>query len=202
MKRLHAGRLLQLFISVLVSNSGCSGGDSAPGPGQGPDAASDGRSYDDRGICIPDCSSATCRNPKDTCGGECLGVCARGELGCVYDLHCQPTFSCVAYSDGTTTCLPRSCVFTVLAPPRCGSPDAECGRCPECTPSCENRQCGPDPNCGQSCGTCAAGKYCGGGGKCVQPTCDPPIMVSDGDGGMRPIKELDGSFNPCSGNDP
>jgi hypothetical protein len=197
MERLHIGRLLHACLSVLVLNGGCSGGDPSPGPQHD----SGGASFDDRGICIPDCSSATCLSPKDTCGGECPGVCARGEPGCKDSIHCQVEFTCIGYADGTTTCLPSSCAFTILMPPRCGSPEAECGKCPECTPQCENRECGPDPNCGQSCGTCAGEKFCSTFGTCLQPTCDPPIMVPDGDGGMRPLPELDGSIKVCPGND-
>jgi hypothetical protein len=197
------GALIALFVWI----GGCSGGDDggqssacaacSQDGGQGGEAS---RDEGPGGICRPDCSSATCLEPGDRCGGLCPGVCQSREKGCKVDVVCPPGFSCLASADGTTTCLPGTCAFRVLVPPLCGSPDAACGDdCPQCTPRCEGLECGPDPNCGQSCGTCTGGKYCSGVGKCVQPTCDPPIMVPDGDGGLRPIMELDGSFNSCPG---
>ncbi len=196
------------LVAFLGSIAACSSG---ADPGQsdacatclqnGQPVGDAGRDQWVNGICFPDCSSATCRAPKDGCGGLCPGVCKSGEHGCFYDVVCPAGFSCLEFEDGTTTCLPGECAFRVLAPPLCGSPDASCGdKCPSCTPRCEGLECGPDPNCDQSCGTCTGDKYCSGAGQCVQPTCDPPILVPDGDGGLRPIQELDSGFsNTCRG---
>jgi hypothetical protein len=144
-------------------NGNCnSAGDGAGDNGSG-DNGSGGN-----GICQPDCSQATCTSPKDTCGGECPGVCAAGELGCQSDLHCEPEYACVAKPDGTTTCMPADCTLVVLEPPLCGEPGALCGeQCPECTPSCDGRVCGPDPACGKSCGTCDSDHYCDVLGQCA-----------------------------------
>ncbi len=128
------------------------------------------------GTCEPKCSSATCQNPGDQCGGQCPGVCANGQSGCKTDINCQTGSVCLAYPDGTTACLPGNCAFRVLMPPLCGLPGAECGEtCPTCTPRCEGRTCGPDPNCGQSCGSCATGEYCGGARKSAPPRLWPII---------------------------
>jgi hypothetical protein len=178
-------------LAVCGCSSETPGGGIEPVPG-GLDAGGldDSRGGDD--YCRPDCSVATCQNPKDTCGGECPGVCAN-ESGCKYDVHCQPGYACV-HQDQTTTCLPADCLGRVLVPPLCGLPGAKCGeKCPPCTPTCDGRMCGPDPSCGESCGTCGTGESCNGFGQCVPPSCDPPIFVPDGDGGMRPVGDLDAS---------
>jgi RHS repeat-associated protein len=140
-------------------------------------------------VCTPNCSSATCANPSDGCGGLCPGVCGGGSTGCTADVNCPAGFVCIPSEDGTRTCRPGECAFRVLAPPLCGAPGAACGdQCPSCTARCDGRQCGLDPNCGQSCGpACGAGTYCSDAGQCVQATTQPPISVPDGAGGVRVV---------------
>ncbi len=201
------------LVALFGLIAGCSGGGDTGPSDAGPSGACIACSQDDHrapdaardqwvdGICFPDCSSASCLQPQDGCGGLCPGVCKSGEHGCVYDVVCPAGFLCLAFADGTTTCLPAECEVQILAPPICGTPDASCGdKCPSCTPTCDGRECGPDPSCAQSCGTCSGDQYCSGLGQCVQPTCDPPILVPDGDGGLRPIDEIDSGFSTtCRG---
>ena len=165
---------LSLFLTWLTLagvTQGCSSGDSDStsserNDGKSSSSASSNTNTD--GICIPDCSDATCLEPKDTCGGECPGVCGEREDGCTIDVHCPAGYLCLGDADGSSTCLPSDCAFRVLEPPLCGEPGAMCGdKCPACTPDCTDMECGPDPNCGQSCGTCEDTHYCGALGMCM-----------------------------------
>jgi RHS repeat-associated protein len=144
-----------------------------------------------RCICTPDCSSATCQNPSDGCGGECPNVCDDGEEGCEDDVHCQEGSTCAQGPNGIRKCRPEECDFRKVAPPLCGTPDAPCGEeCPVCTPQCDSRECGPDPRCGASCGGCSDGEFCDLAGQCSPRPSDPPVSVPDGDGGDRDLEDL------------
>jgi RHS repeat-associated protein len=139
-------------------------------------------------VCTPNCSSATCANPSDGCGGVCPGACPSGSTGCTVDATCPPGFACIPADDGTTTCRPADCAYRQMVPPLCGVSGAPCGeQCPACTPRCDGRQCGSDPNCGQSCGTCEAGQVCDGAGQCQTPAVTEPIMVTDQNGEPQPV---------------
>jgi hypothetical protein len=56
-------------------------------------------------VCTPDCSSATCAKPRDTCGGLCIGVCQAGETGCIESVNCQPGYVCIPDASGRSTCV-------------------------------------------------------------------------------------------------
>ncbi len=143
-------------------------------------------------ICAPDCSSATCANPSDGCGGECPAVCGPNEPGCTESLQCPPDYACVEDGAGSSVCYPDFCSFRTLAPPLCGHPGAPCGdECPACTAQCDGRECGPDPNCDVSCGTCSAGSFCNIAGQCVTGQPEEPVLVPDGNGGTQPLPELE-----------
>jgi RHS repeat-associated protein len=139
-------------------------------------------------VCTPDCSSATCANPADGCGGVCPGTCPGSSTGCTEDVNCPADHTCLASGDGTRTCRPSICFGKALVPPLCGSPGAPCGdQCPACQPQCDGRQCGADLSCGQSCGTCDEGKYCNAAGQCITPRVLTPVTIPDGTGGSTTV---------------
>jgi RHS repeat-associated protein len=159
-------------------------------PSNDPAICGPGRTITGPCIPTPDCSDATCEDPSDGIGGQCRGVCERGEA-CSNDIVCEPGNCCLEHPDGSGSCRPCECATTVMEPPNCGGPDAPCGECLECTPFCDGRQCGKDPKCGKSCGTCATGEFCQeGSGKCVGPSPETPLTVPNGEGGDEVIQDL------------
>ncbi len=139
-------------------------------------------------LCTPDCSTATCANPDDNCGGQCGGVCANGESGCSADVHCGEGLACIR-----GTCRPVECTVPDLLAALCEAPSSPCGdACPVCTPECGGRECGSDPACGQICGAgCDAGEFCDFNGQCLSPAESEPPLVPDGSGGSLPLAPLD-----------
>ncbi|HTQ07202.1 MAG TPA: hypothetical protein VMI54_25270 [Polyangiaceae bacterium] len=81
-------------------------------------------------VCTQDCSSATCDDPSDGCGGVCIGVCA-DYSPCPTGGGCGVGFQCLSMPDGVK-CLPAECAIVTLAPPLCGTASAFCG------PTCPN----------------------------------------------------------------
>ena len=138
-------------------------------------------------ICTPNCSTATCQNSSDRCGGQCLGKCGLGDT-CNNDLDCAVDATCLQNAAGARACRPKICLSPGLAPPDCGSPNSPCPECPVCANACTNRQCGASPTCpGVSCGLCNLGSVCNNAGQCRQVPLDPTPTVPDRDGLKRDL---------------